>query len=84
MEVFSMSKTPEYIVGPDGNSGWKTTRSGASRAGFTGATQAEVYEQVRDSLKGAAGGEISVQGRDGKIREKNTIAPKPDKNPPKG
>lgn len=77
-------KVPEYMVGPDGNGGWKGTKAGSNRAGFTGETQKEVYDKVRNSLANNSGGEISIQGRDGKIRDKNTIAPKPDPRSSKG
>lgn len=63
---------------------WQSKVQGNSRASFVAPTQKEVYVQQRDSFKNSSGGEISIHGIDGKIRDKNTINPMKDNFPPKG
>lgn len=62
--------------------GWKTTRSGKTTS--THKTQRAAISAARSGLKKSRGGELVVHGRDGKIRQKNTIAPAKDPHPPKG
>lgn len=64
--------------------GWASKVRGNSRASFTGKTQAEVYAKQRNSFKNSRGGEITVQGRNGRFVNKNTISPMPDHCPPRG
>lgn len=62
--------------------GWKTTRGG--RTTSTHKTQEAAIKAARTGLKKSQGGELIVHGMDGRIRQKNTIAPAKDPNPPKG
>ena len=78
-----MAKNPKAMISKTAN-GWKSTISGNERASFTDKTQQGVYQKQRDSFRDGTGGEISIQGLNGKIREKNTISPMKDYNPPKG
>ncbi|OYN99194.1 DUF2188 domain-containing protein [Enemella evansiae] len=39
---------------------------------------AEAYAAARDYSAGHGGGEVSIHGRDGRIRDKNTLAPAHD------
>lgn len=74
---------PDYnVYKKDGK--WVGEKDGASRASVTGDTQAAVYKETRDLAQRNGGGEISVHGTDGKIREKNTIAPANDPRKTKG
>lgn len=72
------------VVSMDGKGGWKSTVNGNSRPSFTGGTQNEVYRKQRDSFARNGGGEITVQGRNGRFTYKNTISPMKDPYPPKG
>ena len=56
---------------------------GANRASVRGDTQREVLERVREIIKAKGGGEISIHGKDGKIRDKRTYVKK-DPFPPAG
>jgi hypothetical protein len=47
-------------------------------------TRKEAYAKQRNSFAKGSGGEISVHGKDGKIREKNPILPMKNNLPPKG
>ncbi|GLU58588.1 DUF2188 domain-containing protein [Paenarthrobacter ureafaciens] len=74
---------PDYNVYKKGDK-WVGEKEGASRASVTGDTQAEVYRETRDLSQRNGGGEISVHGVNGQIREKNTIAPAKDPRKTKG
>jgi Uncharacterized protein conserved in bacteria (DUF2188) len=78
-----MSKRQDRMVSqrPDGT--WANKRNDADKASSTHATQAQAIEAARRMLQNSGGGELTVQGRDGGIRSKNTIAPGNDPNPPK-
>lgn len=55
--------------------GWAAEREGASRAASLHRTQAEAIDASRGYLSNQGGGELSIHGRDGKVRAKDTIAP---------
>ncbi|SKF61497.1 Uncharacterised protein [Mycobacteroides abscessus subsp. abscessus] len=78
-----MSKDGDYSVVPrDG--GWAAVGHGNSRASSLHSTQADAYAAARDYSANRGGGEILIQGRDGQIRDKNTIAPARDPRDVKG
>jgi len=64
---------------PDG--GWQGKKGGAKRASFRTETQAEARERAIEQGK-REGLEVSVHGKDGKIREKNSYGNDP--YPPEG
>lgn len=64
-------------------SGWAGMLEGAVRASVRGDTQKEVFERVREIIKSKGGGEVSIHGLDGKIRDKRTYIKK-DPCPPMG
>jgi hypothetical protein len=67
---------------PDGQ--WADEAEGAQRAAGLYSTQAEAQAAATERLKDrAGGGEVVIHGRDGKIRDSNTIN-RPDPFPPKG
>jgi Uncharacterized protein conserved in bacteria (DUF2188) len=78
-----MSKPRDRMVSqrPDGT--WASTRNDADRASSRHDSQGEAIEAARRILQNSGGGELTVQGRDGRIRNKDTIAPGNDPNPPK-
>ena len=63
--------------------GWDVKKSGASRASAHTGTQADAIDRAREIVGNAGGGEVRIHGRDGKIRDSDTIAPGNDPNPPK-
>jgi hypothetical protein len=65
---------------PDGK--WANKKNGASRASSIHDTQKEAIQAAKDQLRNSGGGDLTVQGRDGKFRSKDTIG-KSDPNPPK-
>lgn len=78
----------DYDVYKSGD-GWAAKRDDASRASSVHDTQAAAYDAARGyAARGYAGnnggGDVSIHGRDGQIREKNTIAPGNDPRSTKG
>ena len=64
---------------------WANKKAGADRASSLHDTQADAQKSARDDLKNSpTGGELVTHGKDGKIRQKNTIPPAKDPYPPEG
>jgi len=66
---------------PDGQ--WVNERNDADRASSVHETQQAAIDAARENLTNQGGGELSVQGLDGRIRSKDTIAPGNDPCPPR-
>jgi hypothetical protein len=62
---------------------WSVKKPGAERASSKHDTQKDAIDSARDALKKSGGGELIVQGTDGKIRSKDTIPPAKDPFPPR-
>jgi hypothetical protein len=79
------SKTmANYHVSKDKESGqWKATREGAKRASVLTDTQKETERLAKKLSANSGGGEVRIHGRDGKIRDSDTVPPANDPNPPK-
>lgn len=75
-----MSKSKNYSVGPH-DDGWQVKRDGADRASSVHDTKADALAAGKDLAK-QAGGELRIQGRDGKIQNSNTYGPN-DPFPPR-
>lgn len=63
--------------------GWDVKAPGAKRASAHEKTQAEAEKRAKEIVGNAGGGEAVIHGRDGRIRDKDTVAPGNDPNPPK-
>lgn len=63
--------------------GWAVRAPGASRASSNHDTQAEAIGAARRIVGNAGGGEVTIHGRNGQIRDSDTVAPGNDPNPPK-
>lgn len=70
-----MSKERDRTVSrrPDGT--WENKRNDASRASSVHDTQRGAQEAARRMLKKQGGGELSTKGVDGRVRDKDTVAP---------
>ena len=76
-----MSKNDRYVVKhPDG---WAVKAAGADRASSVHKTQGEAERAAKDTVQNLGGGEVRIQGRNGKWRDSDTVAPGNDPNPPK-
>jgi len=62
---------------------WVNKRNDASRVSSKHSTQADAEKSAKDMLTNQGGGELTIKGRDGKIRSKDTITPGNDPNPPR-
>jgi hypothetical protein len=78
-----MSKGRDRMVYQRTDGKWVNKRNDASRASSVHDTQLEATEVARQMLENQGGGELTVKGRDQKIRNKDTIAPGKDPHPPK-
>jgi hypothetical protein len=78
-----MSKGRDRTISrrPDGM--WENKRNDASRASTLHGTQKEAIDTAKEMLGNQGGGELTVKGRDGQIRSKDTIPPGRDPLPPK-
>lgn len=63
-------QTRIHVVPKD--SGWQIKREGSGRASGVYSTEAEATEAAKWTLR-RSGGELSVQGRDGRVRESMTL-----------
>lgn len=78
-------KRNDRSIYKDPMKGWADKCNSATRPAKYYDTQKEAYEAARNHLQNQKGGEITImRGDDGRIREKNTIAPGNDPYPPKG
>lgn len=71
-------------VVPNSGGGWDVKKSGASRSSAHTGTQAEAIQRAREIVGNSGGGEVRIHGRDGQIRDSNTVAPGNDPYPPAG
>ena len=78
-----MSKGRDRTISrrPDGT--WGNKRNDAGRASSVHRTQGEAIDAGREMIGNQGGGELTVKGRSGRIRSKDTIAPGNDPFPPR-
>lgn len=77
-----MSKNDRHVV-PDPDGGWNIKKPDAQRSSGHFDTQAEAINRAREIVHNAGGGELRIHGRNGEIRDSDTIPPGNDPNPPK-
>jgi len=76
-----MSKNDRYVVKhPDG---WAIKKAGAERASSIHERQADAERTAKLAVGSLGGGEVRIQGRDGKWRDSDTVAPGNDPSPPR-
>lgn len=76
-----MSENRHVVPNPDG--GWDVKKPGADRASTHHDTQSEAERRAKEIVGNVGGGEVVIHGRDGRIRDSDTVAPGNDSNPPK-
>jgi len=79
----SMGKSNNRTVHkrPDG---WGNLRNGNERDTSVHPTQRDAIDAAKQDVARQGGGEVTIQGRDGKFRDKDTVPPGNDPHPPKG
>ena len=71
-----------YVVrNPDG--GWDVKAAHAQRSSKHTRSPAEAIQRAKDIVLNAGGGEVRIQGADGRFRDSDTVASGNDPHPPK-
>ena len=78
-----MSKPSDRHVVRNADGGWDVVAPNADRVSSHHGTQADAIDRAREIVGHAGGGEVVIHGRDGRIRDSDTIAPGNDPNPPR-
>lgn len=77
-----MPRNERHVVrNPDG--GWDVKAPGADRSSAHKPTQSEAIDRAREIVGNSGGGEVVIHGRDGQIRDSDTVPPGRDPNPPR-
>ncbi|HUZ40849.1 MAG TPA: DUF2188 domain-containing protein [Acidimicrobiales bacterium] len=77
-----MPANQRHVV-PNPKGGWDVEAPNSERASSHHATQAEAIVRARQIVHNSGGGEMVIHGRDGRIRDSDTIAPGHDPFPPR-
>jgi hypothetical protein len=78
-----MNKPQDRTVSRRDDGSWANKRDDAARASSLHQTQKEAEAAAKAMLMKQGGGEVKVQGLNGKIRSKDTVPPGRDPNPPR-
>lgn len=78
-----MAKKSNYHVVPDKEHGWAIRKAGADRVSGFAATQKTAESAAKKLASKGGGGEVVTHGRDGRIRDKDTMSPARDPFPPR-
>lgn len=68
-------KPIQRIVQPRPDGRWEVVAPGHQRASVVTDTQAEAIDAGRPIVANRGGGELRIKGRDGRLRDSDTIAP---------
>jgi Uncharacterized protein conserved in bacteria (DUF2188) len=77
-----MAKKVNYHVVPR-DDGWAIKKEGSKRASDTAPTQRGAEQRAKELSSKNGGGEVVIHRPDGKIRDKDTMAPARDPMPPR-
>ena len=76
-----MSKNDRYVT--KHSKGWSVQSPGGKRASSVHGTQREAEKAAKDIVRNHGGGEVRIQGRDGRWRDSDTVPPGNDPFPPR-
>ena len=62
---------------------WEVKAPRADRASAIADTQSAAIDRARDILSNDGGGELTIKGQNGRIRDSDTVPPGNDPNPPR-
>jgi hypothetical protein len=77
-----MARNERHVV-PNPEGGWDVTKPDAERASSHHDTQRDAEARAKQILGNAGGGEAVIHGRDGRVRDSDTVAPGNDLFPPR-
>jgi hypothetical protein len=77
-----MARNERHVV-PNPDGGWDVRAPGAERSSAHLHTQADAIDRAREIVGNSGGGEVVIHGRDGRIRDSDTVPPGGDPNPPR-
>ena len=63
--------------------GWAVQKPGGERASSVHSTQRAAEQAAKQTVRNLGGGEVRIQGRDGRWRDSDTVPPGNDPNPPR-
>jgi hypothetical protein len=63
--------------------GWAVKAPRSERASSVHSTQHEAEKTAKQTVRNLGGGEVRIQGRDGRWRDSDTVPPGSDPNPPR-
>lgn len=78
-----MSNSNSRDVVPNPNGGWDVTGADLARASAHLPTQQAAIDRARTIVTNAGGGEVRIHGRDGQIRDSDTVGGGNDPLPPR-
>lgn len=79
-----MSNQNQRHVVPNPEGGWDVKAPGAQRVSAHTDTQADAIQRAKTIVQNQGGGEVRIHGKDGQIRNNDTVRPGNDPFPPKG
>jgi len=62
---------------------WVNKRNDSERVSSIHDRQSDAIDAAKEMLKNQGGGKLTIQGRDGRFRSKDTVAPGNDPCPPR-
>lgn len=71
------------IVSPDPKGGFRIDAPGAKRASDKAPTQGAAEKRAKQIVKNLGGGEVTTRGKDGRIKDSDTVKPGNDPFPPR-
>ncbi len=75
------SKNDRYVV--KRGSEWAVKKAGVTTPESVHNKQSSAEHQAKVTVRGLGGGEVRIQGRDGRWRDSDTVAPGGDPYPPR-
>lgn len=76
------NKNNRHVV-PNPQGGWDVKKPGGDRASSHHKTQADADRHAREIVRNLGGGEVRTHGRDGRIRDSDTVPKGKDPYPPR-
>ncbi|HLM20111.1 MAG TPA: DUF2188 domain-containing protein [Propionibacteriaceae bacterium] len=76
-----MARWNERHIAPNPAGGLDVQKPGSSRASSHHDTQAQAMGRAREIVGNLGGGEVVIHGRDGRVRDSDSVAPGNDPNP---